>query len=179
MGLQMDLDFVRADLEQHRELLIQFNIEYLSWADDCVREHFELSLPSLLGMPIPDYVHGSLDKLCDGTPPNGVVYIVFNGEEALGMGGLRRIRDGVGEIKRIYVSRASRGGGVGAKIFNRLVRDAQSFGYEELVLDTGPFMTSAHRIYEAAGFADIPPYEEAEVPKALQHDWRFMRFRLS
>ncbi len=175
----MELDFVRADLEQHRELLIDFNIEYLRWADDRVREHFGLSLPDLLEMPIPEYVHGSIDKLCEGTPPNGVVYVVFNGEEPLGMGGLRRIRDGVGEIKRIYVSRASRGGGVGAKLLDRLVRDAHSFGYQELMLDTGPFMTSAHRLYEAVGFADIPPYEEAEVPKALQHDWRFMRCRLS
>ncbi|MBB40010.1 MAG: hypothetical protein CMF01_07985, partial [Hyphomonas sp.] len=105
MALQMDLDFVRADLEQHRELLIQFNIEYLRWADDSVQERFGLSLPSLLGMSIPDYAHSALDKLCEGTPPNGVFYVVFNGEAALGMGGLRSIRNGVGEIKRIYVSR--------------------------------------------------------------------------
>jgi GNAT superfamily N-acetyltransferase len=175
----MDLNFVRADLEQHRELLIRFNIEYLRWSDDCVRDHFGLLLPDLLGMPIPDYVQNSLDKLCEETPPHGVFYIVFNGEVALGMGGLRRVRDGVGEIKRIYVSRASRGGGVGAKTLDRLVSDAQSFGYQQLLLDTGPFMTSAHRLYEAVGFVDIPPYEEAEVPKALQHDWRFMRCRLS
>jgi GNAT superfamily N-acetyltransferase len=179
MELPMELDFVRADLEQHREILIQFNIEYLRWADASVQEWFGLSLPSLLGMPISDYVHSSLDKLCEGTPPNGVFYVVFDGEMALGMGGLRRVRDGVGEIKRIYLSRASRGGGIGAQILDRLVRDAQSFGYDELVLDTGPFMTSAHRLYEAAGFADIQPYAEAEVPEALHRDWRFMRCRLS
>ncbi|RKR00303.1 GNAT family N-acetyltransferase [Maricaulis maris] len=174
----MNIEFVRANLDQHRDLLIDFNIEYLSWIDDSVQDRYGLSLPSLLGMPIPDYVHSSLDKLCEGTPPDGVVYLVFDGEVALGMGGLRRIRDGVGEIKRIYVSRTSRGGGVGAKVLNRLVRDARSFGYQDLVLDTGPFMTSAHRLYEAAGFADIPPYPEAEVPEALHHGWRFMRCRL-
>lgn len=63
-------------------------------------------------------------------------------------------------------------------ILNRRVRDALSFGYQELLLETGPFMTSAHRPYEAVGFADIPLYEEAEVPKALKQDWRFMRCRL-
>jgi len=171
----MSLKFVRADLEQHREVLTRFNIEYLSWASESVHQRFGLSLPSLLGMPIPDYVDGALDKLCDGTPPNGIVYVVFDGEAALGMGGLRRIRDGVGEIKRIYVSQASRGGGTGAKILDRLVGDARSFGYRELMLETGPFMTSAHRLYEAVGFADIAPYPEAEVPAALHHDWRFMR----
>ncbi len=175
----MELDFVQANLEQHRELLMGFNVAYINWAGDCVQEHFGLSLPGLLGMSIPDYAEISLDKLCQETPPQGVFYIVFNGEVALGMGGLRHVRNGVGEIKRIYVSRASRGGGVGAKILDRLVRDAESFGYDELMLETGPFMTSAHPIYEAAGFVDIPPYAEAEVPEALQHDWRFMRRLLS
>ena len=175
----MDLEFVPANLAKHRELLIDFNIDYLRWIDVSVQEHFGLSLPDVLGMPIPDYVESALDKLCEGTPPNGIVYVVFDGETALGMGGLRRIRAGVGEIKRIYVSRASRGGGAGAKILDRLVSDAQSFGYQELVLDTGPFMTSAHRLYEAAGFADIPAYAEAEVPEALRHNWRFMRCELN
>lgn len=170
----MNLEFVQADLEQHREVLTRFNIEYLRWCDDSVQEHFGLSLPSVLGTSIPDYVHNALDKLCEGTAPNGVVYVVFDGKTALGMGGLRRIRDGVGEIKRIYVSRANRGGGVGANILDRLVSDARSFGYRELMLDTGPFMTSAHPLYEALGFEDIPPYAEAEVPEALRHDWRFM-----
>jgi hypothetical protein len=40
-------------------------------------------------------------------------------------------------------------------------------------------MTSAHRLYEAAGFVDIPAYADAEVPEALHHDWRFMRCKLS
>lgn len=179
MGLRMNLDFIKADLEQHRKMLLDFNVAYINWAGDCVQEHFGLPLPGLLGMPIPDYAQSSLEKLCEETPPRGVFYIVFNGEVALGMGGLRRIRDGVAEIKRIYVSSASRGGGVGAKILDRLVRDALSFGYDELMLETGPFMTSAHPIYEAAGFVDISPYAEAEVPEALRHDWRFMRRQLS
>jgi len=159
-------------------VLTRFNIEYLNWAESSVRDGFGLSLPNLLEMPIPDYVHCTLDKLCEGSPPDSIFYVVFDGETPLGMGGLRRVRDKVGEIKRIYVSQASRGGGLGAKILDRLVNDARSFGYRELLLETGPFMTSAHRLYEAAGFEDVLPYPEAEVPKELQHDWRFMRRRL-
>lgn len=178
-GLQMDLEFVQADPERHLKILLDFNIAYINWAGDCVQEHFGLSLPSLLGMPISDYARSSLDKLYEETPPHGIFYIAFNGEVALGMGGLRRMRDGVGEIKRIYVSPTSRGGGVGAKILDQLMRDAKSYGYDEIMLETGPFMTSAHPIYEAAGFVDVPPYAEAEVPEALRHDWRFMRCQLS
>ncbi|MEL7196728.1 MAG: GNAT family N-acetyltransferase [Pseudomonadota bacterium] len=174
----MSLIFVPADLEKHHEVLTRFNIEYLDWIEVSVRNHFGLAIPDILGMPIADYVQGALEKLCEGSPPDSVFYVVYDGETAMGMGGLRRVRDDVGEIKRIYVSPASRGGGLGAKILDRLVSDARSFGYRELLLETGPFMTSAHRIYEAAGFEDIAPFAGAEVPEELRHDWRFMGCRL-
>lgn len=175
----MSLEFEHADLARDRDILIRFNVDYLNWIGDAVQERFALSLPTLLGMPVTDYVESALDKLCGGAPPEGVFYLVRDGEAEVGMGGLRRVRDGVGEIKRIYVPKAVRGGGVGAKILDRLMSDARSFGYRELVLDTGPFMTSAHRLYEAVGFTDIPAYAEAEVPEALRHDWRFMRCNLT
>ena len=97
----------------------------------------------------------------------------------MGMGGLRKAGKGVAEVKRIYVSPASRGAGLGEKILDRLVSDARAFGYRELLLETGPFMTSAHRIYEAAGFEGTQPFAEAEVPEVLRHDWRFMSCKLS
>jgi len=175
----MSLEFVQADLEKHREVLTRFNTQYIDWIDASVRHHFGLALPDLLGMSIPDYAQGALEKLCEGNPPESVFYVVFDGETPKGMGGLRRLGDGFAEIKRIYVSPTSRGGGTGAKILDRLVRDARAFGYRELLLETGPFMTSAHRIYEAAGFKDTQPFAEAEVPEELRHDWRFMRHRLS
>jgi len=175
----MSLQFLRTDLVRDRDVLKRFNIEYLNWIGEAVQERFGLSLPDLLGASISDYVDGALDKLCAGATPVGVFYLVWDDDIAVGMGGLRRVSDGVGEIKRIYVPKAVRGAGVGVRILDRLIEDARSFGYRELVLDTGPFMTSAHRLYEAAGFVDIPAYAEAEVPEALHHDWRFMRCKLS
>ena len=174
----MSLQFIRADLVRDRDVLKRFNVEYLTWIGDAVQERFELLLSDLLGASIPDYVDLELEKLCEGTPPNGVFYLVLNENTAVDMGGLCRVSGGIGEIKRIYVPKAVRGGGVGVKILDRLIADARSFGYRELVLDTGPFMNSAHRLYEAAGFIDIPAYAEAEVPQALHHDWRFMRCKL-
>jgi GNAT superfamily N-acetyltransferase len=76
------------------------------------------------------------------------------------------------------VPQTSRGLGVGAGTLDRLMLDARTFGYKAGVLETGPFMRSAHRLYEAAGFADIAPYLNAEVPQKLRHDWRFMRREL-
>ncbi|MEL7198456.1 MAG: GNAT family N-acetyltransferase [Pseudomonadota bacterium] len=175
----MSIVFVQADREKHHDVLTRFNVDYLNWAGASVKDHFGLALPDLLGMRIPDYVQDALAKLCEGNPPDSVFYLVFDGETPMGMGGLRRLGDGVAEVKRIYVSPSSRGGGLGAKILDRLFNDARVFGYQELLLETGPFMTSAHRIYEAAGFEDTQPFAEAEVPEELRHDWRFMSCKLS
>lgn len=171
----MGLEFVQADIGRDRDVLMRLNVDYLTWMGEEIEAWFGLPLLPLLGASIPDYVEAALEKLCAGSPPDGVFYIVRNGGDTVGMGGLRRVHEGIGEVKRIYVSRSARGGGVGAHVLARLMDDARAFGYRELLLESAPFMKSAHRIYEAAGFADIAPYAEAEVPEALRHDWRFMR----
>jgi hypothetical protein len=56
----------------------------------------------------------------------------------------------------------------------QMIADAEAFGYSAMRLDSGPFMTSAHRLYEAEGFRDRPAYVGAEVPAEVHHNWRFM-----
>jgi hypothetical protein len=53
-----------------------------------------------------------------------------------------------------------------------------AFGCEKAVLDSAPFMASAHRLYAAAGFVDCPMYEGSEAPQDLLAVWRFMERRL-
>jgi GNAT superfamily N-acetyltransferase len=177
-GAGVGLEFVEAEIGRDHELLMRLNVDYLSWIGEEIEKWFGLSLPPLLGASIPDYVEGALEKLCASAPPEGVFYIVRDDGVVVGMGGLRHVRDGVGEVKRIYVLRTARGGGVGARLLERLMSDARAFGYRELLLESAPFMKSAHKIYEAAGFTDIAAYAEAEVPEALRHDWRFMRCKV-
>lgn len=170
----MSLVFERADPVADHDTLVLLNIEYLNWAAKNIDEAFGMSLADLLGLPIPEYVEGALEKLCEGTPPSGVFYLVRNNGAVAGMGGLRTVKPGIVEMKRVYVLPNQRGGGLGAKITQRLVEDAKLFGHREMWLDTGPFMTSAHRLYESLGFRDIPAYPEAEVPEELHQSWRFM-----
>jgi GNAT superfamily N-acetyltransferase len=94
------------------------------------------------------------------------------------MGGLRRLGPGLAEIKRIYVRPNLRGHRLGEQLLRRLLDDARTFGYDHVYLDTGPFMKSAHRIYENAGFVDRGPYEGVEVPVEFHHLWRFMELSL-
>jgi GNAT superfamily N-acetyltransferase len=175
----MAITFEPADARNDHAVLTEFNVAYLDWLDGNIRATFGLDLSSLLGQPIAEYVAASLDQLCAAVPPEGVFYLVRRDGEAVGMGGVRRTVDGASEMKRVFVRPDQRGSGLGATIVRRLISDATSFGYASMRLDSGPFMTSAHRLYEAEGFRDRPIYDGAEVPSELHHDWRFMERALN
>jgi GNAT superfamily N-acetyltransferase len=67
---------------------------------------------------------------------------------------------------------------LGGLILERLLEHAKSFGYQRVCLESGPFMKSAHRLYERNGFTDCPIYEGVEVPPAFHGRWRFMERKL-
>ena len=170
----MTITFEPANAQHDRELLLDLNIQYVRWLEQSIRRDFGIELEDLLGGSIPDYVASALDKLCAPHPPEGVFYIVRHNGQLAGMGGVRRLADGASEMKRVFVLPDQRGGGLGAIIVRRLIADSDAFGYAIMRLDTGPFMASAHRLYEAEGFRDRTVYEGAEVPTDLRHNWRFM-----
>jgi len=170
----MTIIFERADAVRDRAVLTAMNVAYFEWMEENIRRDFGLEVTSLLSASIADYVAAALDKLCASRPPEGVFYVVRRDGAPAGMGGVRRLSDGASEMKRVFVSPAQRGGGLGAVIVRRLIVDAQAFGYTTMRLDSGPFMTSAHRHYETEGFRDRSAYDGAEVPVELRHNWRFM-----
>jgi GNAT superfamily N-acetyltransferase len=174
----MTITFLRANGQRDHALLLDFNIRYVEWIAENVRRDFGIALTDLIGEPIPAYVAGALDKLCAAQPPEGVFYVVHRDGRPAGMGGVRRLADGASEMKRVFVSPDQRGGGLGVIIVKRLIADAEAFGYTAMRLESGPFMTSAHRLYEAEGFRDRGVYAGAEVPDELHHNWRFMERRL-
>ena len=170
--------FERADARRDRAALMAMNVQYFEWLEQNIWRDFGLQMTDLLGAPVADYVATALDKLCADASPAGVFYIVRRDGEPVGMGGIRRLPDGASEMKRVFVSPDQRGGGLGAIIVKRLILDAHAFGYGTMRLESGPFMTSAHRLYEMEGFRDRDVYAGVEVPPALHHNWRFMERQL-
>jgi N-acetylglutamate synthase-like GNAT family acetyltransferase len=171
--------FTPADPVVHRDVLIGINIEYVSWVLGEVERSFGVTPRELLGMSIPEYVPSAIDKVCGDPPPRGVFYLIHVDGKLAGMCGLRFIRTGVAEIKRVYVRPAYRGMSLGQSALHRLLSDAKEFGYQSICLDTAPFMQSAQRMYEAHGFIDCAAYAESEVPSALHSVWRFMERAVS
>lgn len=172
------LTFRQAHPVTHRDELFKLNLEYMSWVSDQITQLTGLHPEDTVGMDLPNYVASMMDKACGDPPPRGAFYLLEADGQLAGMGGLRRVRDGVAEVKRFYVRPAHRGQGLGDALLRRVLDDARAFGYRSAVLDTAPFMKPAHRLYEQFGFVDRGPYEEAEVPKELHPIWRFMECAL-
>jgi ribosomal protein S18 acetylase RimI-like enzyme len=93
-------------------------------------------------------------------PPSGSLLIARDRQGApLGCVALRPMAsDGCCEMKRLYVSPAARGLGLGRALFQAILAEADRIGYREIRLDTLPTMTEAIALYRKAGFESIDPY---------------------
>lgn len=92
------------------------------------------------------------------TPPDGAFVIVREDGRAVAGGGVRRLGDGVCEIKRMFVVPEARGRGHGRRLLEALERAAADLGYRRVRLDTAQSMTTALALYRAAGYRSIPDY---------------------
>lgn len=72
--------------------------------------------------------------------------------ELLGTAGVFPLEPGVFELRKMYLSPAARGKGVGRALLDEACAFCRRAGGKTLVLDTIEEMTRAIRFYEAAGF---------------------------
>jgi ribosomal protein S18 acetylase RimI-like enzyme len=108
-------------------------------------------------------------------PPSGSLLLATVGDEPAGCVALKKLADGVCEMKRLYVRSQYRGTGLGRTLAEQIIREAKRFAYQAIRLDTMPsVMGSAVALYRSLGFRDIPAYCFNPVPGAL-----FMELQLS
>lgn len=88
------------------------------------------------------------------------VFFVVARDEALGLGTAALVDrgDGSGELKRMFVTGAARGAGVGRALLEKIEALARAAGIELLQLETGLPQTAAIALYERSGYREIPPF---------------------
>jgi GNAT superfamily N-acetyltransferase len=139
-----NLRFEQADPEEPpaSELLVEMRVEL----NDVYESFSRLDNPPL----VPDELRG----------PDGAYLVAYEGVQAVAGGGLRRLDDGVAEIKRMYVRPSSRSRGVARALLEALEQTARELGYERIRLDTGPKQVHGLALYRSAGYEDVAPYND-------------------
>lgn len=103
----------------------------------------------------------------------GGVFVIARLGEPVGCGALRRLEDGVGEIKRMFVDTAYRGRGIARTVLQFLEETARQQRMNTLRLETGLKQPEAIRLYESSGYTSIPRFGEyAEDPHSLCYQKR-------
>ena len=80
--------------------------------------------------------------------------------ELLGIGAIKELGPGHGEIKSMHTAAAARGQGVGRAMLTHLLGVARSRGYARVSLETGTMgeYTPARALYASAGFVPCEPF---------------------
>jgi GNAT superfamily N-acetyltransferase len=95
------------------------------------------------------------------TPPHGQFLVVRDHDgTATGCGAVRLLDPATAEIKRMWLHPSMRGRGAGWALLTALESAAVTLGASRGVLDTNATLTSALALYRAAGWVEVPPYNE-------------------
>ena len=98
-------------------------------------------------------------------PPGGTFLVGYQHGEPVACGGWRTARDGVAEIKRMYVVPSARRQGIAWALLTELEIRAQQAGFDEIWLETGRNQPEALAMYERAGYRPVAAfghYRDAE-----------------
>jgi ribosomal protein S18 acetylase RimI-like enzyme len=92
------------------------------------------------------------------TPPEGCVLLAYYKNKPVGCVALRKFKDDICEMKRLYIRPKFRRKNIGKTLSTTIIQKSKEMGYKFMRLDTLPFMKEAINLYLALGFEEIQPY---------------------
>lgn len=101
------------------------------------------------------------------------VVLLYLDDVPIGCGAYRRYDDTTAEIKRMFVREGHRGKGYGKVILKELIELTKACQFNQLILETGDFLTAAVGLYRSMGFdviTNYPPYQYIEESLCMAYD---------
>jgi DNA-binding MarR family transcriptional regulator len=142
---QSDIEILDVDVEDQRFAR-------------CMKR-YETELVQVLNIEFSLKETGSAD-LSKMRPPKGNCLIATSEGIELGCVGVTELTAGVGEVKRLWVSPATRGLGLSRRLMEQIEERARRLGMTRLVLDTNGGLSAALGLYRSMGWTEIERYND-------------------
>jgi epoxyqueuosine reductase len=104
--------------------------------------------------------------------PDGQLLLARIDDAVVGCVALRRIGDGICEMKRLFVQPAFQRRGIGRMLAEAIIEEARRIGYKSMKLDT--VLEPAKCLYKSLGFKEIPPYQHVPIEGVVFMELEFM-----
>lgn len=125
-----------------------------------VAELLEEHLQDMRAWSPPESVHAlDLERL---RHPAITFWTVWEGDELLACGAIKRLDASHGELKSMRTARRARGRGAATLLLQHMLAQARAWGLQRLSLETGTTegFAAAHRLYARHGFVDCGPFAD-------------------
>lgn len=92
--------------------------------------------------------------------PDVSFWSAWDDDALMGVGALKRMNGGDGEIKSMHTLKTARRSGVGGALLRHIMEKAKAMGLKRLYLETGSFdyFAPARALYARHGFTECPPF---------------------
>jgi ribosomal protein S18 acetylase RimI-like enzyme len=99
--------------------------------------------------------------------PKGSLLLAVDGKNTAGCVAVRKYNGDVCEMKRLYLRPKYRGVGLGRKLAEKIIKEAERIGYSSIRLDTLKKLKEAMGLYESLGFKRVDPYYDNPLPGVI------------
>ena len=92
--------------------------------------------------------------------PDVEFWSIWDDEELLGIGALKRLSPDHGEVKSMHTASSARRKGVGSAMLRHIIAAARARDFARLSLETGSweYFLPARAFYQSHGFEECPPF---------------------